>query len=656
VIVASVTVLALAGAMVLDRIAAADHVANTGPLWLYPFLVSAVLAPVSIGLLLEWRLPRHRMAWILLLGALSVAVALMLQPYAEVALRTGHDVLPGGRFAALVSDTTWPLLFAWPLAVAFVFPDGHLLSRRWRAFARLGALAFVLSMLGTSLTEPRLNAPFRDLTNPVRTPLLGLDYLPVPFGLVMFASVFAGAWAVRVRYRRAGGIQRLQLRWLAFATIALPFGLVLCVLAGPRNPLLVELLLMQTAVALAVGIAVTRHRLYAIDRLINRSLVYALLSVLLAVGYVSITLAMGVVIGRGSAWTVATATLVVALAFRPLRARVQRAVDWRFDRAKFDGLSQVRAFEELVRAGHAAPESVGAVLASALGDPTATLSFWLADHEVYVDGSGSSASGSSGANRARTEASWRGVRLGMLEHDARLLDHRDLLDEVLRAASLTIEIAHLRVEVKTQLAEVAASRARIVEAGYEERRRLERDLHDGAQQRLVSLGLKLRRAQRSLPREARILEAPLDEAVNEIGRAIADLRKIAAGVRPARLDEGLAAALRDLARGTPVDVDVDASVERMPAPVEAAAYFVACEALTNAVRHSSASHVAIIARQHNGSLLLSVRDNGVGGAEPRRGSGLAGLADRVDAHGGRLSVASPAGAGTFIEVNLPCAS
>jgi signal transduction histidine kinase len=244
----------------------------------------------------------------------------------------------------------------------------------------------------------------------------------------------------------------------------------------------------------------------------------------------------------------------------------------------------------------------------------------------------------------------------MLEHDARLLDHRDLLDEVLSAASLTIEIAHLRVEVKTQLAEVAASRARIVEAGYEERRRLERDLHDGAQQRLVSLGLKLRRAQRSLPREARILEAPLDEAVNEIGRAIADLRKIAAGVRPARLDEGLAAALRDLARGTPVDVDVDASVERMPAPVEAAAYFVACEALTNAVKHSSASHVAIIARQQNGSLLLSVRDNGVGGAEPRRGSGLAGLADRVDAHGGRLSVASPAGAGTFIEVNLPCAS
>jgi signal transduction histidine kinase len=510
-------------------------------------------------------------------------------------------------------------------------------------------------MLGTALTERRLNAPFQDVLNPLRTPLLGLDYLPIPFGLVMFASVFAGAWAVRVRYRRAVGIQRLQLRWLAFTTIAIPLGLVLCVLAGPRNPLLVELLLMQTSVALAVGIAVTRHRLYEIDRLINRSLVYVLLSVLLAVGYVGITLAMGVVIGRGSPWTVATATLAVALAFRPLRARVQRAVDWRFDRAKFEGLRQVRAFEELVRAGHATPESVGVVLASALGDPTATLSFWLAHDGTSADGSDRPAGSDPSANRAFTEASRRGVRLGMLEHDTRLLDHRDLLDEVLGAASLTIEIARLRVEVKTQLAEVAASRARIVEAGYEERRRLERDLHDGAQQRLVSLGLKLRRAQRSLPPEARILEAPLDDAVNEIGRAIADLRKIAAGVRPARLDEGLAAALRDLARGTPVPVDVDATVERMPAPVEAAAYFVACEALANAVKHSSASHVAITARRDDGCLILSIQDDGVGGAEPRRGSGLAGLADRVDAHGGRFSVASPAGAGTVVEVNLPCA-
>ena len=151
----------------------------------------------------------------------------------------------------------------------------------------------------------------------------------------------------------------------------------------------------------------------------------------------------------------------------------------------------------------------------------------------------------------------------------------------------------LRVEVRSQLAEVQASRARIVEAGYEERRRLERDLHDGAQQRLVSLGVQVRRLQLSLPRDAKILSPALDQVVSEVGAAIADLRQIAAGVRPARLDEGLAAALHDLARTSPVPVDVEASGERVPASVEAAAYFVACEALTNAVKHGVPSRVTV---------------------------------------------------------------
>jgi hypothetical protein len=122
---AGLAVLSLACAMALDRIATAEHVAHSGPLWLYPFLASAVLAPSAVGLLLEWRLPGHPMGWILLLGALSVAVALALQPYAEVALSTNGVPLPGGDVAALVSDSTWPLLFAWPLAVAFVYPDGQ---------------------------------------------------------------------------------------------------------------------------------------------------------------------------------------------------------------------------------------------------------------------------------------------------------------------------------------------------------------------------------------------------------------------------------------------------------------------------------------------------------------------------------------------------
>ena len=209
----------------------------------------------------------------------------------------------------------------------------------------------------------------------------------------------------------------------------------------------------------------------------------------------------------------------------------------------------------------------------------------------------------------------------------------DLLDSVLAVAAVPVELARLRVELRLQLAEVESSRARIAQAGYEERRRLERDLHDGAQQRLVTLGIVLRRLQRSLPREAQMLVPALDAAVDEVSASIADLRTIAAGVRPPRLDEGLAAALADLARGAAIPVDVAATPDRAPPEIEAAAYFVACEALTNAVKHASPSRVVVETAREDGVLRLTIADDGVGGAardrrlrpgrdaRPRRGPG-----------------------------------
>jgi signal transduction histidine kinase len=294
------------------------------------------------------------------------------------------------------------------------------------------------------------------------------------------------------------------------------------------------------------------------------------------------------------------------------------------------------------------------LLADALGDPLAELYFWLPETQAYVDAAGAVTEVPLDA-RARREIRRDDARTAVLLHDP-TLERRDLLDGVVSAAALSIEMARLRVEVRLQLAEVEASRARIVEAGYEERRRLERDLHDGAQQRLVSLGVQLRRLQLTLPREAQVLSPAFDQIVGEVGAAIADLRQIAAGVRPARLDDGLAAALRDLARTSPVPVDVEAPRERVAASVEAAAYFVACEALTNAVKHASPSRVAVRAVQHNGTLHVSIADDGVGGATVRRGSGLAGLRDRVAAHGGTFDIVSPRGGGTRVEVAIPCES
>ena len=268
--------------------------------------------------------------------------------------------------------------------------------------------------------------------------------------------------------------------------------------------------------------------------------------------YALVSLLAGVAVGRGSTWVTALAVLVVAVAFGPLRSRAQAVVDWRFDRPRYEGLRRVRAFVDDVREGRREPEDVGSVVAAALRDPSAELLFRLPASDAYADRLGPVVVTPVADGRALTKVEHRGQEIGLLRHNRALLDRPDLLRSVLAAASLAIEIARLRVEVRIQLAEVEESRARVVRAGYEERRRLERDLHDGAQQRLVALGIVLRRLQRSLPREAQILGPALGSAVDEVGRAIEDLRTIAAGVRPPRLDEGLAAALADLARASPV--------------------------------------------------------------------------------------------------------
>ena len=608
------------------------------------------LAPAIVGLLIALRQPRNVIAWILLVGALSAA------PW--------YAFIPDHGWSLQFGRSLWPLLYGWPIAIAFVFPNGRLLTRRWRWVATAGAFCFVAFMTIASLDPEPFDPPHRA----VPSPLAGihipgwLEWIWVPLWVGILGSLIGGAIAIRLRLRRSTGVERLQTLWVAWAAGLIPLGLLTCFAGwGVGIPfadivLGLVLLLMPITIAVAVGIAVIRYRLYAIERLVNRTAVYGTLTLLLAAAYIAITLAAGVAVGRGSAWVTAAGTLVVALSFRPLRARVQAVVDRRFDRARSDGLRTVQAFENEVREGLRAPEEIGSVLAAALRDPLAELVFWLPASETYATSAGEFVAELPADGRACSEITREGARTAVLLHDPVLLDRPAPLRDILAAGALSVEIARLRVEVRLQLQEVQASRVRIVEAGYEERRRLERDLHDGAQQRLVSLGLQIRRMQRSLPREAGILAPALDQIVGEVGSAIVDLRQIAAGVRPARLDDGLAAALHDLARTSPIPVEVEAPIGRVAASVEAAAYFVVCEALTNTVKHASASRIALSATRENGTLRVSVSDDGIGGAHARRGSGLAGLGDRVSAHGGTLMIASPQGGGTRIEVAIPCGS
>jgi signal transduction histidine kinase len=300
------------------------------------------------------------------------------------------------------------------------------------------------------------------------------------------------------------------------------------------------------------------------------------------------------------------------------------------------------------------PDDVRDAIARALGDQSLGLAFWLPADGRYVDPGGKPLDVTAGQGRAVTVLEHDGERVAALLHDPALLDEPELLDAVGAAASLALENARLQAELSAQLAEVRASRARIVEAGDAERRRLERDLHDGAQQRLLAIRLALQLARGRLGDE-REVEGLLAEADAEVVGALDELRTLARGIHPPILtDEGLGPALAALARRAPVPVTLDVTQERLPERVEATAYFVASEALANVAKHAHASRATIALERMNGRVAIEVADDGIGGADPD-GAGLRGLRDRVEALEGRLEVESPAQGGTRVTAAIPCA-
>jgi signal transduction histidine kinase len=294
------------------------------------------------------------------------------------------------------------------------------------------------------------------------------------------------------------------------------------------------------------------------------------------------------------------------------------------------------------------------VLARALGDPSLELAFAAPSGAGFVDASGQPVE-LPVADRSRivTRLEREDELLGVLVHDP-AIDTEDpgLVEAVGNAARLALENERLAAEVRAQLEEVRASRARIVQAADAERRRVERDLHDGAQQRLVALALRLQVASRTTPEAS----ALLDEATGELQTAIGEVRGLARGVHPTILTEaGLRAAVDALAERTPLPVTVDIPEKRYEPQLEATAYFVVAEGLTNVARYANAGEAHVTAVEAEGRLVVTVEDDGRGGADPTAGSGLRGLSDRLAAIDGRLTVTSPDGGGTTIRAELPLA-
>jgi signal transduction histidine kinase len=303
-----------------------------------------------------------------------------------------------------------------------------------------------------------------------------------------------------------------------------------------------------------------------------------------------------------------------------------------------------------------APADLPDAFARALRDPSLTLAYWVPQFETWADLEGRPVElPKPESGRATTFIDLDGAHVAALLHDRSLDDERELLDAVSAAAGIALENGRLQAELRAGLEELRGSRGRVIEAGQKERQRLERNLHDGAQQRLIALSLDLRRLEERLGPDPEA-QAGLDRARREIALSLEELRGVARGIHPAVVSgHGLAVALESLAAHAPVPIRLTVEVEgRVHERIEVAAYYVVCESLANIGKHAQATSATVAVARMNGEIVVEVVDDGVGGADSERGTGLRGLADRVEALDGRLRVWTPRGGGTRVRAEMPC--
>ena len=619
-------------------------------------LIAASFA--AVGLYVVRMRPWHREGWLLVAVGVVHAVVFFGRQYGAV-----EGPLPGAAWIGWVGVWLVPLaiaLFGWTF---MAFPDGRMLSARWRRFGMamcaVAALMALMSALWpvdydrTGLVTPHpLEVPGSQVADRVWA-LLGLNY---PLFQVLWTA------AVVVRLRRARGDEVRQMRWLVYAAV-MAILLLATGLAAFGTP--VPGLLALPLIPVAAGVAIQKYRLYEIDPVINKTLVIGCLVLVVTAGYVALVLGLGALIPAATDWLAVPATAVVAVAFEPLRRRAQLLADrlvYGHRATPYQALSRLSA--QLEEAPEELLNGIAATVASAVG---ATEVFVWVGHQAHLIPQGRWP-----RQLDPPEPSpLRDLDVGPDRHSRPVVHQgtvrgaitlRKPAGEALTAAEgrlLGDLVAQtgLVIAQQQQAHDLQATARRIVTAQDAARRRIERDLHDGAQQRLVTMGLELG----SLAEQAKAtgepeLAARVKQLRVQLLEATADVRELARGLYPMVLAEaGLEAALGVLADRSAIPVRLTTSLAgRMPREVEATAYYVVSEALTNAARHSGAKVVTVeVARVAEG-LHVGVSDDGRGGARPADGSGLEGLADRLAAVGATLVIDSPLGRGTRISTVLPC--
>ena len=659
------------------------------------------LLPVSfsaVGAAIALRQPTNAIGWVCLGIGLVFMFNFAADPYGSYGRITGSAPLPGAVLFTWLVNWTWvPAIGTIGTFLLLLFPDGRLLSPRWRDVTWLSAAVIVLASLGEAFRPgPLENAP--SVQNPYGIGVAEHVPLRVAGGMnVLLALCFlAAAVSVVLRLRRARGRQRLQMKWFAFASGLLAVLLGLAVagelivgLLGFDRPLGLRLLedaVSASAVGLpvAIAIAVLKHRLYDIDVVINKTVVFGALAAFITVVYVGVVVGIGALIGSGNEPNLGLsilATAIVAVAFQPVRERVQHLANRLVYGKRATPYEVLSEFSDRVAETYAS-EEVLPKMAKAIKEGTGAehAEVWLRSHDelraaaVWPQDTASdsqSLSLSDGrlpafddVDRA-VEVRHQGELLGALTvtkpQTEPLTPAEDkLLSDLASQAGLVLRNVGLTSELLARLEELKASRQRLVAAQDEERRRLERNLHDGAQQHLVALKTRLSLAKRMTERDATKAAELLSKLEADADEALETLRDLARGIYPPLLaEQGLNAALEAHARKLPIPVEVQAdNISRYDQEIEAAVYFCCLEALQNVSKYADASSAAIHLQEDDGALEFFVKDDGRGfdSSKVTHGSGLQNMSDRLAALGGTVAVRSSPGEGTTVSARIPVAA
>ena len=656
------------------------------------FLSAIVVAP--LGVLIVNRRPHHGIGWLLLTVAAVQAVSLVTTFTAIRALLSGAGTTSWVEWPAWLGGWTSFLSLCMLIVVALLFPDGRLPSRRWRWIGRAVvayfAVVLIMSIFSGGTTQPASSLPSIPAPFAI-APLSGLnagngstplDVLWLGLPLVIGAT----AWALIVRLRRASGMERQQLKWFVYITGVLAVMVVLSYLLSNVRPTWIAAVMGESltygflvVLPVTIGVAIIGYGLYDIDVFVSRALVYGSLAVFITAVYVGIAVGIGTLVGSGGKPNLALsilATAIVAIGFQPVRERVQKVANRLVYGKRATPYEVLSEFSGRVAETYAADEvlpRMSRVLQEGTGAESATV--WLRGigelrpASTYPDSMAiqSSLPMRDGALPALGDATkavevrHQGELLGALSVTKRRGEsltpiEEKLVDDLAHQAGLVLKNVGLSADLQARLDELRASRQRLVQAQDLERRRLERNLHDGAQQHLVALKVKLGLAEMLLDRDPAKAMATLEQLKGDADEALETLRDLARGIYPPLLaDKGLVVALESQARKAIVPVSVRADgVTRYSQDVEATVYFCVLEALQNMQKYARASHVDVQLHGQGEGLTFEVSDDGIGfdTAIAKKGAGLTNMADRLDALGGSLTVTSTPSGGTTIDGTL----